>query len=180
MRMALNWLLFAAAAAIPLAWAWARRRRWGLPVRVTVDPDDPRPAAIAGYLAQIAQRLDERPERMRVVFDGRNRAHLAITLDLAPDRALRVGVEGRRARALDLRGRWLADHPTPLDLRRATLYVEPVEANRFRVMPAPPFRLPRALYVACSLAVTLGLIWLVPEPIAAGAGLALGGMLSSR
>ena len=70
---------FLAGMAVPLAaMALARKRR--LPVTVTVDADDPRPKDVAGYLAEIAVRLDERPERMRVVFD----APSGIELDMEP------------------------------------------------------------------------------------------------
>ena len=82
MRIALDIALFAACAAIPLAVRWWRLRRWGLPVRIAVDPDDPSPKAIAGYLAEVACRLDERPERMRVMFDGANAARSSITLEI--------------------------------------------------------------------------------------------------
>ena len=36
-------------------------RKKRLPVRVTIDADDPRPRDVARYLAEIAARLDERP-----------------------------------------------------------------------------------------------------------------------
>ena len=76
-------------------------------MRVVVDPEDPKPSDIAGYLAEIAKRLDERPERMRIVFDGRNVRKRAISLDVETDHALRVTVEGHRASRVDLRGRWI-------------------------------------------------------------------------
>lgn len=174
MWAALSVALFAGAFLAPFAvWRW-RSRGWGLPVRVTVDPEDPRPDAIGGYLAEIARRMDERPERMRIVFDGRNRAGRAIRLDVEGDGALRVFVDGCRPRRVDLRGRWIADHPVPLALDRAVVYVEPVDANRFRVMPDVPFTVPAWVYALCSLAATLGLVLLRIEVLAAVAGLLLG------
>lgn len=175
MRALVTAALFLGAFCAPPALRWWRARRWGLPVRVAVDPEDPRPAAIGGYLAEIARRLDARPERMRIVFDGRTRDGRAITLDVERDRALRVSVEGFRPRRVDLRGRWIADHPVPLALRRATLYVEPVDANRFRVMASAPFSVPWALYALCSVGATAGLVWVVPELLALCAGAACGG-----
>lgn len=174
MRAALSLALLLAAFAAPFVLRWARARRWGLPVSVAVDPDDPQPADICGYFAEIARRLDARPERMRVVFDGRTREGRALALDLDPDGALRVSVDGRRPRRVDLRGRWIADHPVPLSLKRARLYIEPVDANRFRVRTRIPFSVPPLLYVLCSLAATVGIVWLVPELVAPSVGLALG------
>ena len=87
-------------------------RKKRLPVRVTIDADDPRPRDVARYLAEIAARLDERPERMRIVFD----APSGVELDLEDDGRLVVRVPGRRPYRFDLRHRWIADHPVPLSL----------------------------------------------------------------
>ncbi len=177
MRPALIFGVFAFFALLPLILAFVQMRRWGLAVRVWVDPEDPRAEEIAGYLAEIARRLDERPERMRVVFDGRNCAHRGISLDIRADRRLVVHVDGQRPKAVDLRARWIADHPVPLDLRHAVLYVEPVDANRFRVISALPFTLPLAVYAACSLVATAGLVLLIPELVAAALGIPFGVLL---
>lgn len=174
MRIALIVALFFMPLLLPLFVKWWKMRRWGLPVRVVVDPENPRPEDTAGYLAEIAQRLDERPERMRVVFDGRNGQNRAILLDVGEDRTLRVSVDGRRPKRVDLRGRWIADHPVPLSLKRAVLYVEPVDANRFRVMTSIPFSVPTVLYVLCSLVATWGLVRLSPEILAPAIGFAIG------
>ena len=174
MRAALSLALLLAAFAAPFVLRWARARRWGLPVSVAVDPDDPQPADICGYFAEIARRLDARPERMRVAFDGRTREGRALALDLDPDGALRVSVDGRRPRRVDLRGRWIADHPVPLSLKRARLYIEPVDANRFRVMSSIPFVPPPVFYVFCSLVATVGVVVLVPELVVLPLGLAVG------
>ena len=76
--------------AVPFLVRWVRGHRWGLLVRVAMVPDAPRPEVLGGYLAEIARRLDERPERMRVVFDGGGSRDRAISLDVTPDRALRI------------------------------------------------------------------------------------------
>lgn len=174
MRLALISALFLVPFAAPFLVRWVRARRWGLPVRVAMGPDAPRTEVLGDYLAEIARRLDERPERMRVVFDGGGSRDRAISLDVLPDRSLRVSVDGHRPRRVDLRGRWIADHPVPLSLRKAVLYVEPVDANRFRVRTRIPFSVPPLLYVLCSLAATVGIVWLVPELVAPSVGLALG------
>lgn len=120
-----------------------RKRR--LPVTVTVDENDPRPVDVAHYLAEIAERLDERPERMRVVFN----APSGLELDLERDGSMTVALPGRRTCRFDLRRRWIADHPVPFSIgpcprgflrlrRRAVLYIDPVDANRFRVSDRSP------------------------------------------
>lgn len=174
MRIALILVLALVSFLVPLLVKWWKMRHWGLPVRVVVDPGNPRPEDIAGYLAEVARRLDERPERMRIVFEGRTAQNHGISLDIGPDRALCVKVDGRRPKRVDLRGRWIADHPVPISLRHTVLYIEPVEANRFRVMTSIPFSAPTVLYVLCSLAATWGLVRLSPEILAPVIGFAIG------
>ena len=174
MRTLLSISVFLAALLAPLLFYWLRTRRWGEGVLVRVDPDDPLPSDIAGYLAEIARSLDANPRPLRVVFDGRNSQRRAIRLDIDPDRRLRVFVDGRRPQALDLRGRWIADHPVPLDLRRVVLYVKPVDAKRFRVALRRPIRIPVSAYVACSLVATVALVFLQIESLLGALGFALG------
>lgn len=184
MRFAVSAALFAIFLALPFVARWWQLRRWGLPVRIVVDPDDPRPAAIAGYLAEVACRLDERPERMRLVIEAANADGRAISLDFTPEGAMAVSVEGHRTKKMDLRRRWIPEHPVPLVLwsrrrrRKVRLYVDPVDANRFRVMSAVPHLAPAWLYVACSLIATAGAILVSPECVAVALGLALGLCLS--
>ena len=176
--------LFAAFFALPFAVRWWRLRRWGLPVRIVVDPDDPTPSAIAGYLAEVACRLDERPERMRLVVEAANAGDRAISLDFTPEGEMVVAVEGHRSKKMDLRRRWIPEHPVPLVLwarrqrRKVRLYIDPVDVNRFRVMSAVPCRAPAGLYVACSLLATAGAILAAPECVAVALGLTLGLCLS--
>ena len=179
MRLALSVLAGALAAALPWALRPWRAWSWGLPVRITVDPDNPSADALADYFATVARRLDERPERMRLVIDGRTAARRALTLDFLPDGAMCACVEGETPVRFSLRRRWIPDHPVPLDLRACRLWIEPVEANRFRVMDRVPFRVPGGVYALCALLATAGAVWLAPECLAAAVGLATG-CLTSR
>ena len=159
-------------------------RKKRLPVRVTIDADDPRPRDVARYLAEIAARLDERPERMRIVFD----APPGVELDLEDDGRLVVRAPGHRVHRFDLRRRWIADHPVPLALsprpplslrflrllRPLTLFVDPVDGNRFRVTDRLPFRVPPAVYFALSLVAVVGVLLFSPELLLAVTGVALG------
>lgn len=163
--------LFIAGLSVPLAVAALTRKR-RLPVTVTVDADAPRPKDVAGYLAEIAVRLDERPERMRVVFD----APPGIELDLEPDGRLAVRVEGRRAYRLDLRRRWIADHPVPLPLGSSgpVLYIDPVDKGRFRVSDRRPGHVPRAAaWILCLVAIAAAIMF-SPELLVTAVGGACG------
>ena len=179
MRVALSLLVGVLAALVPWAMRVWRARRWGLPARITVDPDAPSASALAEYFATVARRLDERPERMCLVIDGRTAERRALSLDFLPDGAMCACVEGEPPVRFSLRRRWIPDHPVPLDLRACRLWIEPVEANRFRVMDRVPFCVPWAVYAFCALLATAGTVWLVPECLAAAAGLATG-CLSAR
>ena len=116
-------------------------RKKRLPVRVTIDADDPRPRDVARYLAEIAARLDERPERMRIVFD----APPGVELDLEDDGRLVVRAPGHRVYRFDLRRRWIADHPVPLALSpRPLLPLTPLRPLT-PLMPLRPVKLLKAL-----------------------------------
>ena len=58
MRLALSVLAGVLAAAVPWALRFWRERRWGLPARITVDPDQPSAAALAEYLDRKSTRLN--------------------------------------------------------------------------------------------------------------------------
>lgn len=180
MRIALTIAAFLLSALLPWGVRLWRQRRWGLPATLTVDPDDPQPADIAGYFAQIAQRLDAQPRRMRLAVDGRTRDRRALSLDFLPDGKMSVSVDGVGRYVFDLRRRWIPDHPVPLDLRRRRLYIDPVENNRFRVMDGIPFHVPAAVYACCSVLATVGVVWVVPECLAVACGCALGCITASR
>ena len=145
-----------------------------MPVRIKVDPDAPSANAIAGYFAAVARRLDERPERMKVVIDGHSADRRAISLDFTPDGSMCVTVEGDEPKKFGFRSRWIPDHPVPLNLRSCRLWIEPVDANRFRVMDSLPFLVSPAIYAMCSLLAAIGVICVLPECVASAVGLAAG------
>ena len=113
-----------------------------LPVRIVVDPDDPRPKDVAAYFAAVARRLDERPEPMRLVVEAPH----GVSMDMDREGRLVFRVAGRRPEALDIRRRWIAEHAVPLDLGgKVVLRVVPVDANRFRVSETPFSRMRRLI-----------------------------------
>lgn len=133
----------AVAAVVPLVRLAARlvALRRCLPVTVQLDPDDPSPDHFAECLAQVAARLDERPERMRLVIRGAAKGGLPVIMDSVDSgAAFRITCGAHRPRRLELRRRWIAEHPLPLVIRPGkptVLYVTPVDSNRFRVSPSP-------------------------------------------
>ncbi len=175
---------FVVGAVLPwMLWMLLRKKR--LPVTVTVDDDDPKPSDVARYFAEIAARLDEYPERMRVVFV----APQGMALDMEPDGRLAIRLQGRRTCRFDLRRRWIADHSVPFALgphspafpwrwlrrrRPAVLYIDPVDANRFRVSDRMRMSVPFALHVLLSLGAVMAVIMVSPLLISAVAGMVLG------
>ena len=189
MRLAVSALIFFLAFALPFAIRALRAWRWGLPVRITIDPAAPRAAALASYLAEVAARLDERPERMRLVINASNSADREISLDWERTRQISVCVEGEDVHLLDLRNRWIPDHPVPLSLRPRSfllrrkgvrvLYIDPVDANRFRVSTSPTLGLSPVI-LWCSMVVgTLALVFVVPELLALSVGISTGCFLAA-
>lgn len=122
-----------------LAYAGAALHIRAKRVLVRSSPYEPSPAAFAGYLAEVAAHLDERPEPLAMTLDGAGRAH---ELDFLPDGRMAVAIEGCRRHVFSLRRRWIPDHEVPLKFgeggRSVKLLVRPTDANRFRV--GSPFR----------------------------------------
>lgn len=157
-----------------------RMRRWGEDVSVFFDADNPDPAFLADCWAAVARQLDARPRRLRLCVRTERPLDVPVTMDWDTDGRIVIDVEGRPPATLDVRRRWIPDHPVPLPLRprflprrrgvRVRLYVDPVDANRFRVMS----RLPQPSFlwvgVACSLLATVGVVFLIPELLALALG----------
>ncbi len=179
--------MFLLSLALPLVVRETMLRRRREPVRITIDPDDPDPRRLAEYFATVAQSMDERPRRMRLTVDARNSGCMKVELDLDRTGAMLVNVEGRRRRRLDLRRRWIADHPMPLCLwsrrhprRLKRLYLDPVDGNRFRVCECIQFLVPWPFYAFCSVLAAVGVLFLSPIILAVAAGLASGAYLCGR
>jgi len=179
--------IFLVAIVLPGLWHAWRFRRGRLPVTITADPDDPRPTQLADCFSQVAQRLDERPQRMALVVDARNRLGRSAVLDFAPDGTMVVSVDGHRPKRFSLRRRWIAEHPVPLVLwspgrpkRLCRLFIDPVDANRFRVTERPRARFPMPIAAACSVVGAFGAYFVIPELLALAGGLAVGYVLDQR
>ena len=136
-RLAVNAAIFLACFALPVASRLWRSLKWGEKAAVTIDPDNPHPDFLRDCFALVARSLDERPRRLRLEIDVRNKDGLGVKFDLERDGRYAFSVDGRRTCHADFRRRWIADHPVPLTMcggrfrsGRVRLFVEPVDGNR--------------------------------------------------
>ncbi len=185
LRLALSAALMAASFAAPfLARAVKARRGWER-VLVAFDAERCSPEFVARSWATVAQSLDERPRRLRAVVEPCGEVGRNVSMDWERDGRIAIRVDGTSVKRMDLRGRWIPDHPVPLPLthpghfrrrrhRKLRLFFAPVDANRFRVSLRPDFRAPAWLFAVCSAVAATGVVFVVPECLAAAAGLALG------
>lgn len=134
-----------------------------LPVRIWIREENADPHEVAGYFLELARRLDERPRKMRLVVE----ATVPVSLDFDPkDGNPVVSVCGEKHR-FDLRRRWIPEHPVPLEFggRPVTLFVDPVDGNRFRVWSGRRVTLPGWVYAVLAASATLMVITLHPVAI---------------
>lgn len=104
-------------------------------VSVYTDRDDPSPAELKGYMAEVFADLDANPRKLMLSLDVHNNRGSVVKIDMKDGEPVFV-IEGRPPVAADFRGRWIAEHPVPLVLPeygRMKLVLEPVDANRVRV-----------------------------------------------
>lgn len=184
MRFALIALCGVGAFLVPVLYHAWRTRRWGDDVLVFFDADNPEPAFLADCWASVARRLDAWPRRLRICVQTEHPLSVPVTMDWDVEGRIVINVEGRPPAKLDVRRRWIPDHPVPLPLRPRVLprrrgvcvrlYVEPVDGNRFRVMS----RLPQPSFlwagVMCSLLATVGVVFFIPELLALALGTVAG------
>lgn len=102
-----------------------------LPVHIWIREENADPREVADCFVQLARRLDERPQKMRLFVEST----VPASLDFDPkDGNPVITVCGRKHR-FDIRHRWLPEHPVPLEFGRkpTVLLVDPLDGNRFRV-----------------------------------------------
>ncbi len=146
-------------------------------VLVRSSPYEPSAEAFAGYLAEVASHLDEKPEPLAMTLDGGGRAH---EIDFLPDGRMSVSIDGAGRHVFSLRRRWIPEHPVPLRFGagggQARLYVRPASANRFHVggIPAPSLRAMSALAAIFAASAILATFTLLRAAFLFTAGIALG------
>lgn len=143
-----------------------------LPVHIWIREENARPEELAGYLVEIARRLDERPQKMRLVVESSVPA--AIDFDPADGNPVAKVREGEMK--FDIRHRWIPEHPVPLALgaasgrtRRTVLLINPVDGNRFRVRTKRIPAVPKWMYAVFAVAAAVAAVTLHPVAIAVAA-----------
>ena len=102
---------------------------------IHTDRDDPSPAALKGYFAEVFAELDAHPAPVMVVLDVHNDRAARVSIAFADGEPV-FRIEGRKDVRADFRGRWLPEHPVPLDLPeygRCKLVLTPTDGNRVKV-----------------------------------------------
>ena len=85
-------------------------------VTIRIDPGDPSPHELKGYFAEVFASLDASPRTLFATI------HTANDRDAAASIAIEAGepvfrIDGQPPAPADFRGRWLAQHPSPLILK---------------------------------------------------------------
>ena len=107
------------------------------PVHIWIREENADARELAGYFVEIARRLDENPVKMRLVVEST----VPASLDIDPKDGCMVALAGDGKKRFQIRGRWIPEHPVPLDFgpdargkrRRTVLLIDPAENNRFHV-----------------------------------------------
>jgi hypothetical protein len=131
-----------------------------LPVHIWIRQENACPREVAGYFIQLAEKLDERPRKMRLSIES----SVPAFLDFDPtDGNPAVCVAGETCR-FDIRRRWLPEHPIPLVFgpKPTVLLVDPVDGNRFRVRAGRRFSLPWWTYPLFSIVGAVAAVTLHP------------------
>ena len=143
-----------------------------LPVHIWIREENARPEELAGYFVEIARRLDERPQKMRLVVE----ASVPAALDFDPADGNPVVRVREDTMKFDIRRRWIPEHPVPLALgaaagrkRRTVLLIDPVDGNRFRVRTSRVPAVPHWMYAVFAVVASVAAVTLHPVAIAAAA-----------
>ena len=135
-----------------------------LPVHIWIREENASPAEIAGYFASIARRLDEQPQKMRLMVDS----SVSVVLDFDPKDGNPVVSAGGESHRFSLRRRWLPEHPVPMEFgrRQTVLLIDPVDGNRCRVRQGRRIILPEWMYAAFAVSATVSAVTLHPAAFA--------------
>lgn len=107
-------------------------------VKIVLDWDDPSPAALKGYFAEVFADLDAAPRQVMVLVKAYNDRHARVSIGFEDGEPV-FRIEGRRNVRAQFRGRWLPEHPVPLTLPEygyARLVLTPTDGNRIKVRTA--------------------------------------------
>ena len=135
-----------------------------LPVHIWIREENASPAEIAGYFIAIAQRLDERPQKMRLYVES----FVPVMLDFDPQDGNPSVTVDSETHKFDIRHRWLPEHPVPLEFGRRpiVLLIDPIDGNRVRVRNGRRIFLPEWMYVAFAVSATVSTVTFHPVAFA--------------
>lgn len=142
-----------------------------LPVHIWIKEANACPREVAGYFIQLAEKMDERPRKMRLVIES----SVPASLDFDPvDGNPVVDVCGE-THHFDIRRRWLPEHPVPLSFgaKPMVLLIDPMDGNRFRVRSWRRTVFPEWLYAAFAFSATIAAVTLHPVAVACTVGVAV-------
>ena len=149
-----------------------------LPVHIWIREENADPREVADCFVQLARRLDERPQEMRLFVEST----VPASLDFDPKDGNPVVTVCGRMHSFDIRHRWLPEHPVPLEFGRkpVVLLVDPVDCNRFRVRSGRSILLPGWSYALLAVSGTLTALTLHPLCFCVTAAIAGTMIFSSR
>ena len=138
-----------------------------LPVHIWISEENAVPGEMAGYFIELARRLDEHPQKMRLIVEST----VPAILDFDPSDGNPIVSVGGKAQKFDVRRRWLPDHPVPLEFgpRTVVLLIDPVDGNRFRVRSGRRINMPRWVYALFAATATLAVVTLHLAAVSAAA-----------
>lgn len=149
-----------------------------LPVHIWIREENAKPEEIAGYFMELARRLDGYPRKMRLIVES----SVPVILDFDPkDGNPAVSVGSVRCK-FDLRRRWLAEHPVPMEFGEhpVELLIDPIDGNRFRVFPNRGISVPGWIHVFFAVSATLAAVTLHPVAIAVALIVAIAAIIGGR
>ena len=141
------------------------------PVHIWIREENADARELAGYFVEIARRLDENPVKMRLVVEST----VPASLDIDPKDGCMVALAGDGKKRFQIRGRWIPEHPVPLDFgpdasgkrRRTVLLIDPAENNRFHVRSSRTVGLTAWFYGSLAVVAVVAVVTLNPAAIIA-------------
>lgn len=103
-------------------------------VTIRIDSDDPSPNELKGYFAEVFASLDADPRDLLVTVRTANDRGAAVSVSMSGGEPV-FRIEGHAPVAASFRGRWLAEHPSPLVFSPygTRLVLSPTSGNRVTV-----------------------------------------------
>lgn len=100
-------------------------------VTIRIDNDDPSPGELKGYFAEVFASLDAEPRELLVKVYTANDRNAQVSVSIVKGEPV-FEIEGRSPARANYRGRWLAEHPSPLVFSPlgTKLVLSPTTGNR--------------------------------------------------